>query len=73
MRFTLRAAPTGSDRERGRTRKGRAMAKKKRFDTSFNFGANVKTKGGGGKKGRRKKPKGAKIKTRSYFSTTHGS
>jgi hypothetical protein len=49
------------------------MAKKKRFDTSFNFGANVKSKTAGGKKGRRKKSKGGKSKSRQHFSTLSGS
>jgi hypothetical protein len=48
------------------------MAKKKKFDVSFNFGANVKTKSGGSKGGR-KKPRGGKSKSRSYFATMHGS
>jgi len=48
-----------------------------KFDTSFNFGANVA--GGGGKakkpnatKVKRKRPKGTSSKSRRYFSAMHG-
>jgi hypothetical protein len=49
---------------------------KSRFDTSFNFGANVKPKATKGKAGkaRKKKPKmGSRSKSRQHFATMHGS
>ncbi len=46
--------------------------KKKRLDTSFNFGALAKpTKKAGA--GKRKRPKGAKSKSRKHFGTAYGS
>jgi hypothetical protein len=47
-----------------------------RFDTSFNFGANVKAGGSKRKAGKRKKTRGGRStasKSRKYFSAMHGS
>ncbi len=45
------------------------MAKKVKFDTSFNFGANVKGKGGKAKGGAKRKPSGVRVwKGRTFGS-----
>ena len=47
---------------------------KTRFDTSFNSGANVKPKPGGGKSGRRRRRGGtSSARSRRYFAAMHGS
>jgi hypothetical protein len=44
-----------------------------RFDTSFNFGANVKPKAKPARPKAAKRPKPGKSKSRKFFASMHGS